>query len=432
MIDQNEETDLCVCQDAGKFGIHVPSKFTPKRPAVRFFHTSYDIRIEEHPLARRLFKETGEVPSIHKDCAVFRSFNPPVPNNIKHYLTTDEPLVSLSITSFTNATIVSITHSHILLDAMGTAALLRAWSDVLAEEYDRVPVVAGANEDILEKVATTLDTQTPYILQDKQLNGMFSMLVFGARLGWDILTRRNEAHTIYVPAKFVSHLRRAAAKQLTPDPSSQRPPFLSDGDLITAWFSQKTFPKKSRPISISNTFEFRSRLKDIFVPGAFYLQNMISVTTAFLSATEASHLSLGKIAVKVRKSIAEQATDAQARSLIRLTKTTLQSGGMLPLFGVPDSKMVVFTNWSKAKIRESANFGPAVISSHRSTSTMNSAATVQPGECVFYWGSRIDDTSLPMDVFYIYGKDGGGNYWMHGDLEKETWDRIQNEFEQCV
>jgi hypothetical protein len=36
----------------------------------------------------------------------------------------------------------------------------------------------------------------------------------------------------------------------------------------------------------------------------------------------------------------------------------------------------------------------------------------------------------PRDTFVIYGKDAEGNYWVHGYLRQETWDLIQEEFEQ--
>lgn len=427
-------------QNNGNLEIHVPRKYTTELPAVRFSHTRFDVRIEEHPLACRLPKKTGELPSVQEGCHTFRSFSVPqdLPDNIEHYLTTDEPLLSLLITSFTNATLVSISFPHTASDVMGTAELLKAWSSVLADRLDRVPTVLGAREDAIETVGVTSDekAQIPYVLEDKQIKGL-SMLIFAVRYGWDLLTRRNiQARTIFLPAQFVSQLRLAAQDQLRLGSGSESPPFLSHGDLITAWCSRMIMSSRSekRPAVICNVFDLRSRLNNIFARGGSYLQNLILPASVFLPVGEVSTTSFGEIALRLRQAIVAQATDTQARSLMRVMKASYASTGLMPLFGSSDSMIITCTNWSKARFLEAANFGPAVICSGHSISGKESA--VQLGTCVSYWGTTIGKNDNPRDTFVIYGEDNDGNHRIHAYLRSETWDLIQDliqdEFSQRV
>ena len=412
--------------------IHVPHVYTAERPAVRFSHAKFDICIEEHPLACRLPKKTGQFPSIQEGCHTFRSFSVPqdLPNNIEHYLTTDEPLISLRITSFTNATLVSITFPHSALDVMGTADLMKAWSSVLADRLDRIPTVLGAKKDIMESVGTSSDgkSKVPYVLQDKQIKG-FSFLLFAIRFAWDLIIRRNiQTRIIFFPATFISQLRQRAQEQLEIGSDSKSPPFFSDGDLITAWCSRMVIASRSRkrPAVICNVFDLRRRLSNIFIPGAAYLQNLILPTSVILPATQVSTASFGRFALHLRQAINEQATDMQARSLMRAFRVSHASTGLMPIFGSSDSMFIASTNWSKARFFEEINFRPAVVSSGHSHAGDNLA--VQPGICVSYWGTTMGTTDNPRDTFIIYGKDGDENYWIHGYLRPETWSLIQDAF----
>lgn len=317
---------------------------------------------------------------------------------------------------------------------MGAAELLKAWSSVLADRLDRVPTVLGARKDVVENVGTSSDekAQIPYVLQDKQIKGL-SMLAFVVRFGWDLLTRRNiQARTIFLPAKFVSQLRQTAQEQLRLGSKSESSPFLSDGDLITAWCSRMIMfsRSKKRPAIIFNVFDLRSRLNNTFTRGGSYLQNLILPASVFLPAAEVSTSSFGQIALRLRQAIVEQTTDTQARSLMKAMKASYASIGLMPLFGSSDSMVIACTNWSKASLLEAANFGPAVISSGPSISDEKPAA--QPGACASYWGTTIGNKDNPRDTFVIYGKDGDDNHWIHAYLRPETWDLIQDEFSQHI
>ncbi|KAL8968958.1 MAG: hypothetical protein Q9183_002230 [Haloplaca sp. 2 TL-2023] len=212
---------------------------------------------------------------------------------------------------------------------MGAADMLRAWSAMLADQRDTVPFVCGNEEDVIENMDNnpSPQIQAPFIMQNKQLKG-FSMLAFGLRYMWDLLVRRNkETHILYLPKAFITKLHQTAQDQLSSVGDTEKPLFISDGDLITAWLSRLIISSRStkRPAILMNVFDVRGRLKDCFKSGAVYLQNLILPATVYLPATENASTSFGQIAFRLRKALIEQTSDSQARSLVGLMKATVAS-----------------------------------------------------------------------------------------------------------
>ncbi|KAL8867263.1 MAG: hypothetical protein Q9174_005774, partial [Haloplaca sp. 1 TL-2023] len=100
---------------------------------------------------------------------------------------------------------------------MGAADMLRAWSAVLADRREDVLSVCGNEEDVIENIGTASDPQMhePFVLKNQQLKGL-SMLAFGLRYVWDLLTRRTiQTRIIYMPKAFIANLRQTAQEQLT-------------------------------------------------------------------------------------------------------------------------------------------------------------------------------------------------------------------------
>lgn len=342
-------------------------------------------------------------------------------------------MIALHITTFTDTTLVSLTFPHSLADVMGTAALVRAWSTVLAGRLDQVPPLLGAREDVLDTIGTCSDEKSrdPYILHKWKIKGV-SLLAFALRFLWDQLTRRHiDVRTIFLPASFIARLREEAAEEKEDVISSndcQTPTsFLSDGDLATAWGSRMILASRPKPAIICNVFDLRRRLQDTFGRGA-YLQNLILPASVFLNpnGVGSHHPSVGYIARRLRQAIVKQTTDSQARSLLQLVKSSYASTGMMPLFGRSDAMVIASTNWSKAQLLEAANFGPVVVSSRRSD-PIDGDDGGEPGIPVSYWGSTVGTKDRPRDTFVIYGKDAKGNYWVQGYLRPETWCQVEQE-----
>ncbi|KAE8150223.1 hypothetical protein BDV25DRAFT_140061 [Aspergillus avenaceus] len=393
----------------------------------RFSHVSYGVSVHEHSLGRRLPRQTGPTPSIQDGFDTFREFSvpPDMPGDVKHYLTTDEPLLSLRIVSFTDATLVSITFPHVVMDAMGVADFLGAWSAMLQQRVDQVPPLLGVKEDVMASVGSRGDAkaQSSHILERWQLRGL-ALVAFILQITWDRFTERGiQEGTIYLPVEFVAELRQSAHSEHRRE-HGMDPPFLSDGDLIAAWGAQMILSSranKEKSAMICNMFNIRSRVKDVLRSPGVYLQNLVLPTTVNMNIQPTQGhpgISVGIIACLIRDAISEQVTDGQIHRLMRIMRAAHARTGLMPFFGMADSTIITCTNWSKARLQEAAYFAPAVRSSSESG-----------GACVASAGTVLNTSGALRDMLIIYGKDAIGNYWVHGHLRRETWTLIQNVFD---
>lgn len=398
-------------QKNNKLEIKVPREFTSERPAVRFSHVSFDVKIDLHPLACRLPRTTGVVPSVQEGYTEFRGLTTPDDRlqSLSNYLKTDEPIIHLHVVSFLDCTLVSLILPHVVTDIMGVKALVKAWSEVLAGRPR--PVLLGARQDPLKGAGIPSDkeAQWPHSLEHQQIKG-FSLAVYVAQQMWSRLTKRNDpVRTIFLPAEFVAGLRKELEDET----------FLSDCDLVTAWMSRAIIASKGpSAAAIFGMFDLRSRLTELTSTAGLYVQNLILPFTISLPELGSSPPTLGYIAKRIRHCITEQATDIQARRLLRMTRETYASNGLMPFFGHPNALTIIHSNWTKGRFPEEADFSPAVIPA---------ASAKGGGLPVSFWGTSSLDHKL-QNLFIVLGKDTQKNYWLHACLNDKTWSHIQNQF----
>ncbi|KAH8886350.1 hypothetical protein GQ53DRAFT_750620 [Thozetella sp. PMI_491] len=422
----------------GRLELHVPEKFDAVRPAVRFTHIPFDVDIDEHPLTSRLPRPT-EGPSVQEGGDVFRDLvehGTPLPATREDYIYSDEPPLALQVVSFKNATVVSLNFPHCVTDAVGLSALINNWAKVLAGRDDEVaPLVTG---DPMSSVGTSEQkSQEKYVLDAKRLVG-FGFLVFVLHFIYDIvLGPKIQVRQIFVPAKTLAALREQVTADLKSEPKSgeteedSAPPFVSDGDILTAWGTKMVGlglgPRSKRTLLAMNVFELRGRLKDVFVAPFAYVQNAFFVLSTMFPAREAQTLPLGKMALRFRTTLQEQTTEPQINALIREQRISFREAGRPIVFAEPNSMILPFSNWSKAKFFD-IDFSPAVIRKGKEAAKRASRI----GWPVLFYSCDASSKPNPTyrNVFNILGKDPEGNYWITGMLTPATWAVIQDEFKK--
>ncbi|KAI0972314.1 hypothetical protein F4678DRAFT_429959 [Xylaria arbuscula] len=420
-----------------RFEIHVPKRFSSDRPPFRFSHIKFNMIMEAHPLANRLPKKTGNRPSIQDSCELFRDFSYPstLPHEMKHYLSTDEPMICLHINSFTDGTLVSFISPHIA-DVMGISGLLQAWTHAFREQsIDSLGLeLEGPTQDVVASVGTDDDMiakNTKFVLEDRQTTWI-PLIMFLVNFVFHALTQRAESHHIYLPASFLTGLRNQAIREweLTQQNQNQPMPFISDGDLITAWGSRMVLSSaKWKGSALINSFvDMRDRI-DILKSSStscpiVYLQNLVLTSTTLLTPEEARNLTISQIASRVRQAVVDQTSNAQLRSLMRLTRDWFSRIGTMPLFvSWNTTTLILVTNWNRARLLERADFGEPVATD---TKTPPCGRSLRP---VAYWGTVSPVTDSWSNTFVIYEKDYDGDYWVHAHLQKETWKLIQSELD---
>ncbi|KAI0399005.1 hypothetical protein F4802DRAFT_611210 [Xylaria palmicola] len=305
----------------GRLEIHVPPASDHERPAVTVSHVSFNTTIDHHDLACRLPQPT-ESPSLRANHGDFKvlGISPGTPQTIGEYLTTDSPQLALHTVSFTDATLVSLTWPHIAYGDAGLADIIKAWSLVLARRDDEVaPILAAGSKDPMATAG--LDPE----FQDKHLPE--------------------------------SQRMQESARQ-NPSSASSPPPYVSDGDVVSAWLAcmaaEELSPRSKRNVVIMTPIDMR-------------------VTAYRLFPLRTMHgWYIGKTAQALRRTLMTQTSERQIHALNRLERVSLAENGLPALFGDTSSFLVITTNTTKAQC---INWGPMIVYGRHSWNVPVSAIT---------------------------------------------------------
>jgi hypothetical protein len=382
---------------------------------------------------------TSEI-QIHGSPERFREFVGPAdttPGGIDSFLYSDMPQLGLHVVTFLDATLVSLNWPHTMTDGLGRLAIVKNWCRVLSGKEDEVDPLMGVHEDPMATVGTgpVHRKEEPHALKDQNLTG-FSLAIFIAHCIWDgFWVPEQETKVIFLPEKAMAALRQQAADDLSKTnvnghgtaasygPSTPATLFVSESDVVTAWLTQITCRASgpsSRPVALSNVFELRSRLPDVFDPSAAYVGNFVRSAITQLTADEARLLPLGELALLCRQSLAEQAAEGQVRGVVRLARE-LRGKPLLPIR--PSSVLLLCSNWAKARFFEAIDFGPAVVR----PGPRSDVAPV-PGKPVYFHAvSPKQDPPMMRNVLTVLGKDCGGNYWISAKLPPAVFQNIDKE-----
>jgi hypothetical protein len=425
---------------------------------MNYTHTVKPMRLSQHALGAQLPVPNGKLQIInnigHLPIVTGKENKTKV---LEDWIHTDKAQLSLHILNFDDATLVTITSLHTLLDVMGRNALLRAWAAVLDGREKDVPDFVGYDTDPLNELGKVRSEKSQdknelreekYILKDKKVRGL-GMFRFLFNFIWELIKYPvEEGRMMIMPASFFEKLKAQAFQDLetldpqlltfTNDKHPTRPPsklkpFLSDGDIISAWQTRLmatvnpsiTTSSPARLISIMNLFGMRDLLRTSSPPYATLLpparqgaliNNCTTAIISLFTVQEFLTLPLGHIAARIRADIVKQGTRGQIEAQQRLMR---ESGSDLPLYGSGNMAMSVMTNWSKAKLFET-DFSAAIVKEAREENVDGSDRTRFRGR-----PRHIHPSVTTAKGFMVrggatcVGRDGQGDWWLGSLMRKE-------------
>ena len=406
-IPQNNGPDLVI-----------PHKFTPSRPAISFTHVTHDMPKASHPSAR-LIPSTKTAPTDRPTVVGNPSDwttlccgeNPPTTSN--DYIGTDRPLTGLRIVSYTDATIVDLHWLHIAADAMGLKAILENWVLVLKGREDEVPSTHGFEEDPLKDLGTKPTEK--FELEGKELS-RWGTASYALRNGYTIAVGKKENRTICIPQPFLQQLRKTALKELAAE--GVKDPFLTDNDLLTAWFSSLAFAhlEPDHDVTIMQAMSMRKALApDLLPPEHPYISNCHSFTSHLTTPDSASY-SLGLLAHSLRKGITLHSTRPQVEAYWHIGRRSAWPLGPMPVFfGTPSMHHIGFSNWKKARVHF-VDFAKAC----KGEEGRERYAPLYPS-----FVSQVQGGVAYPEGFIITGEDGRGNYWVEGYRPEGLWRYVE-------
>lgn len=453
---------LTVRQESGKLEYHVPASYSKLRPAFSISKTKYDIDIGQHAIGSTLPRADGTV-QVSGDTKANRSLFLPEnsPTKLEDWLCTDRAQLDIHVVSFEDATLVTVTWLHSLMDAVSLHLLLEAWTAILEGREQDVPEFYGELEDPLATlgVAPNLEASKgnieveEFILKDRVVTG-WNLVRFVFSMLWDLLVyRKEEIHYVVIPPAFFAALRSEAMSSITGsnyDPKSgtiltadrynpptasnpDPPPFLSDGDILCAWWARlitsslPTLPRASptRTIQILNVFNMQELLSStvpaLLPKGKSCIHNCVSYVQTFFTLYELLTLPLGHLAARIRSDIVVQTTRPQMEARWRLHRAEYARSGYPPLYGEGDMQMTTFTNWHKARIFD-VDFSAAVVGGGDG----KEAPVAKP----VYAMPDATVQGLPLRMSgNLVGRDSQGHWWVGGILTSETWANVRKALE---
>ncbi|KAJ5983597.1 hypothetical protein N7481_005696 [Penicillium waksmanii] len=414
-------------RENGDLEVHVPNISGEDSRKTFFTHQTFDVEIQNHPVACQFPTPTAG-PSIQPISEDFKPFVTRQSFTTFQQLVQEKlPLISLHISSFRDATLVSLVWPHVLMDAFGGQALLAAWSSVLATREEDIPTISGARNDPLrEAVSSNPEKWEELKLEKRRLKGM-DLFKFLSRYLWNnIRDAPRERRVIYLPKIFLDRMKNLAQKQIHETHSCRDSGvFFSSGDALVAWVTRAMALSEStpRPITILSLLNSRFRLPEFINSAGVFLQNLTLGTYTFLSSQEARG-PIGPIALSHRQHFNEQSTEKQVRAFMRTGYQDIDAGktpGVL--FGEANALPIILNNMVKADLIKTVDFRAAVV--RQGDTSKNRANPL--GTMLMYYYENVGEPYKGFNLFTMLGQDYAGNHWLMGTLLPRAWDKIMEE-----
>ncbi|KAK7959713.1 Transcriptional regulator sdnM [Apiospora aurea] len=425
----------------GKLVYHVPAKFDEKTPAITFSHVTYDMDVEGHHLGCKIPTHHPDKPTVVADPAVFGPLarRADAPAGLADFIARALPQLELHVVSFRNATLVSVSFLHSLLDGMGLGSqgLFRGWMLVLQGRQAEIPPVCGFDEDLLKDLG-----KQPTEKHKHQGNrmGRFGMLWWVLKRAFQVFWYKEEGRIVCIPESFVRQLRQSALDELAAQAggsAGDAKPWISEGDVLVAWWTRyATLHLRNEPdktISISSAYNIRRVLSGNLLPaGHAYLSNASLGLFMLPQIRDIFSRPISWMAAQMRQSIVETGTKAQIKALVAEVMPDWTDMSTFRMYGDTGMHMIVFTNWTQAQFYQ-VDLSPAAVDYKKADPQGQQQQQQQQQQPVApsFVSYRISSTVWPMrDNFCIIGKDSEGRYWLAGSLQKGLWAKIDNELQQ--
>jgi hypothetical protein len=389
----------------------------------------HNISINNHPLASQLPK-IRDRPSLFGSPADFapliRDGNSP--RRLEDWLYSDLPQLSVHIVSFEDATLMTVTFHHTMTDAMGLACIFKAWTAVLRGKEAEVPPFHGFETDPLSSLSETTSSDR-FICFNRMLTGI-NMFLFAARYVFELLWYRNDEYrVIFLPGKYLNHMRETVMQELAAEADGPETPFVSESDVLLAWWIRTTLsaldPAPDRMVQIMNIFDIRSKLtQELPTPDRTFVGNAIFASYTFLRVRQILDERLSFVASQIRSDLIQQRTREQIEASAALQKSVIDRTGHLSLFGQPDQILIACSNWNKGRFFE-VDFSAAVIAP--GCPVMDRANGLGKASYINTTGENSGMSLRNMGP--VIGKDAAGNWWLAWNMHTEAWPVIEKQLE---
>lgn len=417
--------------------IHVPSTWSEDRPPFLFFHDSLGVTKDKHQLAKYLrcgnSKQSACIQPISADLTSL-TVTPKTPAKFRAWIDRDVPVLSVRVTCFTDCTLVGITWPHSLTDASGIAALMQAWSLVLAGRDKSVPPIIGSYTDVLSQAVHSQGrAREDLALWRWRLKGWARiewLLRFVYRVIWN---GRSEVRRIHLPQGSMSRLKARILGEMQRETETREKAdavdFVSDNSILTAWFTRMVAraARTAQSVLQVNFVNARYRIASVRDVGGVFMQNMILPWFDILSHDEVLGGSIGRLVLAQQRKL--PVTEQQMLALFEYLETAHKTGRNPLLALVIGHKKEIplgFNNLTRVNIIKAPDFGPAVL---LQSDEGRESQIYEQGRATGF--TFVVDESRVASFVVITGKDHADDYHMIARLTMKEWSVVEEEL-RCL
>jgi hypothetical protein len=343
---------------------------------------------------------------------------------------TDLPALSIHAVSFDDATLLTLSWSHVFLDAMGRQSLFKAWTAVLNGREEDVPSFVPLRIDPASRIAEKGDPKL-HILYSYVLTGFwFALFVLGHL--YELLVHSSEAgRMICCPGPWVENLRQQAIADVLANGHDDPNLFLSHGDVLLAWWAKVSVAasrlSSSQPVTIMNVTNLRGIFPEHLpiTEEAAFTGNAASSTYTMTTSGELARISIGDLALRLRQDLQKQRTPEQTRHLVAWQVESRKQYKRMPLIGSWNQIMVNWSNWHRARFYE-LDFSAAVL---RPGKPLDSRANKLGRPSFIMPNGHMEGISL-RNAGPLMGRDANGDWWMQFVMRADAWAQVEKHFER--
>ncbi|KAL4802584.1 squalene cyclase [Aspergillus unguis] len=407
----------------GRLEYQIPEHYSPSRPAFHFTTTQYPIGIRDHPLGSFLpHQKAGKNENIYAPPAEFaaQARHPTAPSSPEDWIYSDIPQLHIHAVVFDDATLLTITHLHILFDGPSRGYFLHAWSSVLAGREQDVKPFVPFQDDPLAVLGTDRVQAEQYTLHEYLLGGL-GLVLFFLRHILNMLWYRYEEHPVRLPGKAVRRLREAALADKPNTPNG----FMSDGDIILSWatgaLARALSLKPSSQITVMNVMNVASVVPTIATEAVNYMGNAFFYAYTLLKAEEVlDDITLTGVASRLRNSIVTHRTPSQVHAMAAYQRDSFMH---VPLvLGPSDQQTLTCSNYHCVRYYE-VDFSAAVVLSGLEKDTMGHL----PGRPVYINDYCRYPLLKKSNGIRVMGRDGNGDWWVMVMARAGAWSVLREE-----
>ncbi|KAG6272809.1 hypothetical protein E4U47_002317 [Claviceps purpurea] len=257
-------------QNKDKLKILVPQEFSPSHPAVEYQHNVFPQAISSHPIGAQVIRPTT-TPTAQPLEKHLNQFMTPegYPDTVDGLLQTTKSQLALTISSFDDATLVSLALPQTLLDVSGVVSLVQNWSLVLAGRDSDIAPLLNTQHDILDDITAANNAIAPQdcLMEKMRITGFGYLKLLGRHMA-EATQRKRRLQALYIPRDtyqaLLAKLRHEEADSEKDDhPSNETAcpqPRIQDMHLLLAWLIRIIAAQESaesRPLALITLYDLR-------------------------------------------------------------------------------------------------------------------------------------------------------------------------------